>query len=161
MPEILRLLTPDDIINRHVRQQEMMILRLRLASERAGRSIEKQVIVFDLKGLSYSLNTQAIGIFKRTIAIDQSFYPERLHLLVMINTPWFFQGIWALIKPFVDPVTVKKFLLLGADYIDTLRQYIIDDQIPPDFGGSAENFSWEDPSNWPEAAECRQYLQRP
>jgi hypothetical protein len=44
MPEILELLSPDDIIIRHVRQQELMIKRLEIASMKAGRAIEKQVV---------------------------------------------------------------------------------------------------------------------
>jgi hypothetical protein len=102
--------------------------------------------VFDLKGLSFSLNTTAIGIFQRTIEIDQSYYPETLQYFFFLNTPFFFQAIWAVIKPFIDKNTVEKFKILGSDYLPTLEEYIDRSNIPADFGGDMTDFSW----TWPE-----------
>jgi hypothetical protein len=63
----------------------------------------------------------------------------------MVNAPWFFTTIWSVIKHWIDPVTAEKFHILGSNYLDTLRDYIDDDQIPPELGGSCPNFTWK----WP------------
>ena len=60
----------------------------------------------------------------------------------MINTPRFFTGIWAIIKSFLNEVTVNKFIIVGDNYIDKLREHIDDSQIPIELGGSRENFPW-------------------
>lgn len=46
-----------------------------------------------------------------TLDIDQTFYPERLGQLFLVNAPWVFKGLWTMIKPWVDPVTVQKFII--------------------------------------------------
>jgi hypothetical protein len=97
---VKKFLSADDLTTRHVRQQEVMFReRCSKASEFYARDIYKQVVVFDLKGLSYAVDTTALSVFKRTLVIDEAFYPERLECLVMINAPWFFTSIWSIIKP--------------------------------------------------------------
>jgi len=92
-------LSADDLTTRHVRQQEVMFRdRCPKASEFYGRNIYKQAIVFDMKGLSYALDTTALSVFKRTLVIDEAFYPERLEILIMINAPWFFTSIWNMMR---------------------------------------------------------------
>jgi hypothetical protein len=49
-----------------------------------------------------------------------------------------FQPLWAIIKPWLDPVTKDKFFVLGSNYQSTLLQYIDADQLPPQFGGSCQ-----------------------
>jgi hypothetical protein len=58
----------------------------------------------------------------------------------------FFTAIWALIKPWIDPVTSDKIQILGSDFLPTLREHIEDSQIPPELGGSAEGFYWTAPA---------------
>lgn len=143
--EVIKHLKINDLVVRHIRQQELMMRRLEYASQQQNTPIEKQVIVMNLKNLSYAIDTNALSTFKQTLMIDQDYYPERLHCLFMINAPWFFTTIWAMIKPWIDPVTAEKFIILGSDYIETLREHIDDSQIPPDFSGSCDSFTW----TWP------------
>ncbi len=42
-------------------------------------------------------------------------------------------------------MTREKFQILGSDYLDTLRKYVDDSQIPVELGGSHAGFKW----NWP------------
>ena len=124
-------------------------MRLENLSEKAGRPIEKQIIIFDLANLSYSLDFMAINVMRRVLSIDQSCYPERLKYLFMINTPWFFTAIWSMFKSIIDPVTADKMKIIGSDYKETLLQFIDADQIPIEYGGTKETFAWEYPQNWP------------
>lgn len=146
--EVIKELAVEDLVIRHIRQQEFMVTRLAAASLKYGRPIEKQVIVFNLANLSYSIDFNAMNTFKQTVVIDEAYYPERLQHFFMINAPWFFTAIWAMIKPFIDPVTAEKFIILGSDYLGTLREYIDDSQIPEDLGGSFKMI-WQWPYELP------------
>lgn len=139
-------LTEDQMVIRHVRQQEMMVNRLKQSSVRHGRQIEQQVIIMDMDHLSYTLDLTALATFRRTLAIDEAFYPERLKTLIMINVPWFFAGMWAVIRPWVDPVTAAKFQILGRSYHSKLKELFHDDDIPVEYGGTRV-FAWQAPNN--------------
>ena len=140
--------TADLLVIRHVRQQEFMFQqRCKRASEYYGKNITKQVVVFNMKDISYALDTVALQVFKRTLEIDEAYYPERLEVLYMINAPWFFSTIWNMIKGWLDPVTAKKMVILGTDYLPALREIIDDSQIPAEWGGSRKDFAWTYPDN--------------
>lgn len=121
------------------------------AAAKHDKPIYQQVLIFDLSELSYAINLTAMQAFRQTLFIDQNYYPERLHIFFLINAPWFFSTIWSLIKPFIDPITAEKIHILGCqdEYLPILRQYIDDSNIPPEFGGTMENFVW----HWPFPSE--------
>ena len=144
----------DLLIIRHVRQQEFMFReRCKRASEYYNKIITKQVVVFNMKDVSYALDSVALQVFKRMLQIDEAFYPERLEVLYMINAPWFFSTIWNMIKGWLDPVTAKKMVILGTDYLPALREIMDDSQIPQEWGGSRIDFAWTYPDNKTESDE--------
>jgi hypothetical protein len=145
-------LSAEHLVNRHIRQQEMMVEACRHQSLKHKKLIEKQAIVFNLENLSYAVDLTAMEVFKKTLQIDQNYYPERLKYFFMINTPWFFGAIWSVIRPFLDPVTAEKFQIVGADYLPHLRKYISNDNIPSIYGGNLKAFKWGHP--YPEDDGC-------
>ena len=158
MGEVNKLLDLDDLVTRHIRQQEIAVARMALYSEKLSKPIESQIIVMNLMNLSYKLDTKALAAFKQTLVIDQNYYPERLHILFMINAPWFFTAMWAMIKPWVDPVTAEKIHIVGSNYISVLREYIDDKYIPLEYGGSCEDFPWQWPKNNSDLLESMNYV---
>jgi hypothetical protein len=42
-------------------------------------------------------------------------YPERLHRVYLVDAPVLFRAFWALISPFVDPVTKEKFQFVTGE----------------------------------------------
>lgn len=155
--EVKKKLTEDALFVRHIRQQEVMIRRLQNASARHGRPIEKQVIVMDMKNVSMSMDFMALRVFKRTVVIDEACYPERLETLFMINAPFTFSVLWAMIRPWIDPVTVSKFKILGSNYQAELKECIAEDQIPVEYGGTCESFGWTYPNNIAQADRMPHY----
>lgn len=135
-------LSEDEIFLRHVRQQEMMVRRIKKSAEKRGKLIEKQVLVMDLKDLSFRIDFMAMRCFRKLLQYDDSCYPERLHVCFMINAPMSFTATWAIIKPWLDPVTAEKMQIIGSNYQDKLKEYIDVEQIPIEYGGTKENFSW-------------------
>lgn len=85
--DLNKQLSIDDLVVRHIRQQEIAVARMKHCST-AERPVTSQIIVMNLMSLSYKLDTKALSTFKQTLIIDQNFYPERLHVLFMINAPW-------------------------------------------------------------------------
>lgn len=150
MSESKKHFSVDDLVLMHVRTMELMVLRAQVSSQRRGLPVDKFVVVYDLNGLSYSPDVQGFNAFHSFMTIDQNFYPERLHRLVMINAPWFFSYIWAIIKPWIDPNTVKKVCILGTHFLPQLRELISDDHIPHCLGGALTTFEWRAP--YPESS---------
>lgn len=145
--QIKKKLSEDEIFVRHVRQQEVMCGRFASCSAKHGRLINQQVIVFDMKGMSFSLDVMALRVFRRALVVDESCYPEMLHRLYMINAPYFFSAIWSIIRPWIDHKTAAKFHILGANYLDDLRESIELTEIPIEYGGLKEDFHWTWPDN--------------
>lgn len=56
----------------------------------------------------------------------------------MINSPRGFSTVWAVIKRFLDSVTVEKVSILGKDYQSTLLSFIPAENLPKRFGGLCE-----------------------
>ena len=52
-----------------------------------GRRVDKQVVVFDMAGLSYWPNPVGLRAFKKVLHIDSTFYPETLGTHFIINAP--------------------------------------------------------------------------
>ena len=57
-----------------------------------------------------------------------------------------------MVRPWIDSVTRDKFQILGSDFLSTLRNYIDDDQIPAEYGGTHSSFVWQWP--YPEESGC-------
>jgi hypothetical protein len=145
--ELAESITLDEMLTRHIRNQELAMCRLSYLSKYYSKPIEKQVIVFNLSSLVYSLDTRSLSVFRQIISCDQNYYPERLKHFFVINAPWYFTAIWTLVKPWIDPITREKMQILGTDYLSVLLKYIDLDQIPMELGGQCEEFHW----HWPYA----------
>jgi hypothetical protein len=83
---------------------------------------------------------------------------ERLLLLLslsILTLPFrlrYFTAIWALLQPFIDPVTCQKIRILGSNYLEELREVIDESQIPVEYGGTYEAIRWYWP--YPEESGC-------
>lgn len=67
----------------------------------------KICLIIDYEGFKFR-EAPPMSTAKRTIHILQHHYPERMHRAYVCNPPMIFKTFWAVIKPFVDPVTKKK-----------------------------------------------------
>ena len=56
----------------------------------------------------------------------------------IINAPWAFSAVWAVVRPWLDEVTVAKIEILGAGYKDSLLRQIPTENLPKEFGGVCE-----------------------
>ena len=56
----------------------------------------------------------------------------------IINAPWTFSAVWAIVRPWLDEVTVAKIEILGSGYQDALMKQIPKENLPREFGGTCE-----------------------
>jgi hypothetical protein len=141
---------PDELLARHIRRQELMRGRCRLSSERYGRIIDKQVIIKDMKGVPMFADWGSSAAFKESVRVDESYYPQTLKTMFIINASVYFTALWSVVKLWLDPLTVEKIQILGDDYYPTLIKHISEDMIPVEYGGKRINFSWVHPANFDE-----------
>jgi len=74
---------------------------------KSGNEGKKIILLIDYKGYSL-LNAPSMKTSMDTLSILQNHYPERLFRAYCINPPFIMHGFWAVISPFIDPVTRDK-----------------------------------------------------
>ncbi|KAF1772849.1 PH domain-like [Phytophthora cactorum] len=99
----------------------------------SGRSIT----VLDVTGIGmYDLGGEVLDFIKRASAFTGAHYPERSAHIFIINIPGWFNMIWRMVKPMIDPVTREKVhMLKGSAILKELETLIDLENIPSDFGG--------------------------
>lgn len=90
---------------------------------------EQVIIVFDLT--NFGLNSMDYEAVKILIAILAHNYPEILATVHIVNNPWLFNACWAIIRPWIDPVTAEK---VNFTSVTDLPQFIDAETIPEDLG---------------------------
>ena len=57
-------------------------------------------------------------------------------MMMIVNAPMLFTGVWAMCKSWVDEVTRKKIFILGTKYLPTVLEHIEKDQLIDFLGGT-------------------------
>ena len=70
---------------------------------------------------------------KFMIKVFEANYPESLGAVLVHQAPWVFQGIWSVIKGWLDPVVASKVRF--TKNAQDLSQFIDAKHIPKDLGG--------------------------
>ena len=133
---------------RHIRMQELMTARINANSVKYNKEVNKQVAILDLHGFPLWPDSKGFRWIRRCIEIDEAYYPETLEHLFVINAPIWFTAIWAIVRPWIDEVTVEKIQIIGHHYEPILKKYIADDQLPTDLGGTNAHYPWKWPDNY-------------
>lgn len=72
--------------------------------------------ILDLKDVKLSQANAAYKFVKPAAEMAQNNYPEMLGNMFIINAPFLFTGIWAIIKMWIDDKTREKIHILGSSY---------------------------------------------
>ena len=96
--------------------------------------------VLDASGLGYAhMWNPAIDIFKKILTVDQSYYPEGLHRLFVVNCPSMIMFAYSLVKGHLDPRLQAKIVFVNPkETTETLLQVIDADKLPAFLGGKCE-----------------------
>jgi hypothetical protein len=96
-----------DKYNRDVEDMRLLIiLVLEKLLKNAIPEEERFTIVFDLSG--FSLRSMDYEMVKILVHILQTHYPDTLEKVYVVDAPFLFWACWAIIKPWLDPVTAEK-----------------------------------------------------
>jgi len=146
--EMLKHMEEPDIITRHVRYMEYVVQRMIKQSQELGRYVGQCVMIHDMAGMKYSIETAGMRCFRRTTQIDQQYYPECLRKIIIVNAPWSFRGTWVVVRPWLDEKTRGKVEIYGANFRERLQELIPPESLPAEYGGEltcAGEFSNGDP----------------
>ena len=58
--------------------------------------------------------------------------------LFVVNAPFLFAGVWAIVKSFLDPKTRAKIKIIGGGFKPTLLEHIDVDVLPKFLGGNCD-----------------------
>lgn len=94
-------------------------------------------VVMDIKGVSLSVfSGDVLRYLKQAGDINSAHYPMSMQRALVVNAPFWIAGAFTTIKAIL-PNSVQVDLLSTKNQTERLREYIDDDQIPPEYGGSS------------------------
>lgn len=96
------------------------------------------VVVLDLTGFSMShLSSLVIQYLKGAGELESAHYPLFMKKAVIINAPFWISGAWSAVKIVLPESVQESTVILSSTYLSSLQEFIDDDQIPAEMGGSS------------------------
>ncbi|KAA8913804.1 hypothetical protein TRICI_003112 [Trichomonascus ciferrii] len=104
--------------------------------------VDTAAVIFDLS--DFSLSNMDYAAVKFIIKCFENHYPESLGFILIHKAPWIFQGIWNIIKNWIDPVVAAKISF--TKNFEDMNQFIEAKYIPKELGGQREyEYEYEEP----------------
>ena len=125
----------------HVMQHDYRNRLLQFKAKNPDFTNFQCVSIIDLKNLTLSmLNSRTLDLTKKQSFIDSLCYPETMNKMIIVNAPRLFNMSWTLIKGWLDERTQNKIELFSSTSAahKKLKELIDLDQLPSDYGGTAE-----------------------
>eukprot|EP00299_Pterocystis_sp_00344_P018130 c9059_g1_i1.p1 GENE.c9059_g1_i1~~c9059_g1_i1.p1 ORF type:complete len:442 (+),score=97.81 c9059_g1_i1:40-1326(+) len=101
-----------------------------------GQLILHGVVVADMQGLGVS-HVSIAGKYAKLTGVLEANYPERMAVCYIVNAPWVFGQIFAIVKPMLSEGTQKKIFVCKSkkDALNMMQQRIAQENIPEFLGG--------------------------
>ncbi|EDQ84455.1 uncharacterized protein MONBRDRAFT_34692 [Monosiga brevicollis MX1] len=111
-------------------------------SDKLGEQRYKYSLIVDLKGSGMNiLYGQKKAVIQKVFSVGADFFPESLWKIYVINAPFVFRTVWAMIKPWIHPITQAKVNMLGSASaaVKKMQEDGLElDAIPTFLGGTCE-----------------------
>ena len=125
----------DEALKFHIQEMESLDRYKDAASKQHSRRIYKHIAIVDLKGLGMShLGSKFTEPMKKFVSVDQDFYPETLHVMIVVNAGLIVKAAWKIAGAMLDPLT-KERIKFGNSH---LAEYIDASNIPKIYGGQLD-----------------------
>jgi hypothetical protein len=99
--------------------------------------ILQSINIRDLGGLGMEhCGPKGQEIAKMTTVIARDNYPEMLRKMVIVNSPWVFNGLWWVLKALLPQRTIDKVSINGASFADELFKEVDPSSLPESLGGT-------------------------
>ncbi|KAI8922826.1 CRAL-TRIO domain-containing protein [Entophlyctis helioformis] len=118
--------------------RQLVVQRVETALVMASH-MDKDAIcmVYDMRG--FGLAHMDFGLVNFITSTFQSHYPERLGKAYVVDAPWVFEGLWRVIRTWLDPVVESKIAFVhSSDMADAIAA----DQRGQRLGGSLPDFEY-------------------
>ncbi|KAG0172996.1 hypothetical protein DFQ30_009121 [Apophysomyces sp. BC1015] len=102
-----------------------------------AQPMEAACIVFNMD--RFTLSNMDYDFVKFLLTCFEAYYPETLGNCQIYKAPWVFSTVWAVIKPWLDPVVASKINF--SDNLDQLTQYIDMAALPGCITGDKDKIS--------------------
>ncbi|CAJ1430248.1 unnamed protein product [Effrenium voratum] len=102
--------------------------------------VQEGTVIVDLEGFRFSQVTLfVVQMFAKTSSIIQRHFPDRDHVLIVINAPEWWGRVYDLFSPlFPEKQRRKLRVSVGQQAsMQTLREYIDPKNLPAEYGGSS------------------------
>jgi len=96
--------------------------------------VDTACVIFDMTG--FSMANMDYGPVKFMIKCFEANYPESLGVVLVHKAPWIFQGIWKIIKGWLDPVVASKVHF--TNNATEMEEFVPKSQIMRDLGGEED-----------------------
>ncbi len=95
----------------------MQKLKFPACSAVAGKKIEQGLTIFDFThGSVTSIGKRDYRLIKLAADVASNNYPEISGKMFVVNTPFLFSGVWAIVKGFLDEKTRNKIKILRSKF---------------------------------------------
>lgn len=137
--KLMNITTIDRYLKYHVQEFERALLeKFPACSIAARRWISSTTTILDVQGLGIKNFTRTAASLVAAISkIDNSYYPETLHRMFVVNAgPGFKKMLWPAAQKFLDAKTISKIQVLDFKSLSKLLEVIDSSQLPDFLGGS-------------------------
>uniref|UniRef100_A0A1B6D463 CRAL-TRIO domain-containing protein n=1 Tax=Clastoptera arizonana TaxID=38151 RepID=A0A1B6D463_9HEMI len=128
------LVTIEDVFSTNVMALEYMV-----------REPETQIagltVLIDMTGFSLQHHAKFLSPYyaRRTVDVIQETFPLRFKGFHVINQPFYFDAVFAFLKPFLKEKIRQRIYLHGKD-MSSLHNFINQEILPSEYGGSQGEF---------------------
>jgi hypothetical protein len=151
---LFKVTTAERIAEEHLYEWELLLNeRFPACSRAAGRPVRQTMTIVDLAGLSLGRFNTARPVVLALTRLDQDYYPEFLGDLILVNAPWVFTAVWAVVAPLLGQRTQRKVQVFGdTGYQQRLLDLIHAADLPTFLGGDDDGICpcgkgpWSDPA---------------
>ncbi|TYG37684.1 hypothetical protein ES288_D13G161200v1 [Gossypium darwinii] len=136
---LMKITTIDRYLKYHVQEFERALSeKFPACSIAAKRQICSTTTVLDVQGLGMkNFSRTAANLLAAMTKIDNSYYPETLHRMYIVNAgPGFKKMLWPAAQKFLDAKTIGKINVLEPKSLGRLLESIDSSQLPDFLGGS-------------------------
>lgn len=157
--EVKKYFTNDQLIHYIIWNQEALLLRQEFSAQQRLCRIADIVMVADMNYLPMSsfMDKDALSMMRFLVSTCQHHYPETLHKLLIVNTPWHFSAAFKLFSSLIRPRTLAKISIAEDSHecLALLGEHLNACDIPVYLGGTCTEDFWEAPSFATGAAEAQ------
>ena len=129
------ILPHDDFMNSHIWGIEHLMQLAHEASVRRGKRVETFTSIIDMNGLSFA-HRSALHMLNQCMTLDQTYYPDFIGQLFILNTPWVAPMMYNAAAPFV-PAEIRSRVHV-VKQLDEMLQHVAADQLPVELGGTCQ-----------------------